>query len=130
MLTATPVLFAAWALGGFYMSLGPALVRLTVHSDSRLLGAVAVFAMAGTAAVAVLLLRNVSAVTTMKSGILLLMAGVALAEVAVATSSAVGLFAGMLASGAGSAPRSRARSGRSCRPPSRTSGPACSRWCT
>jgi MFS family permease len=101
MLTATPVLFAAWALGGFYLSLGPALVRLSVHSDSRLLGGAAVFAMAGTAAVVVLLLRNVSAVRTMMTGILLLIAGVAVTEVAVATGSTAALFAGMLVSGAG-----------------------------
>lgn len=101
MLTATPVLFAAWALGGFYFSLGPALVRLTVHSDSRLLGGAALFAMGGTGAAAVLLLRKLSAVTTMKTGIALLIGGVAVTELAVATGSAVGLFVGMLIAGGG-----------------------------
>jgi MFS family permease len=101
VLTATPVLFAAWALGGFHLSLGPALVRLSTHSDSRLLGGAAVFAMAGTAAVVVLLLRNVSAARTMMSGIVFLIAGVAMTELAIATGSAAVLFAGMLISGAG-----------------------------
>jgi MFS family permease len=101
VLTATPVLVAAWALGGFHLSLGPALVRLSTHSDSRLLGGAAVFAMAGTAAVVVLLLRNVSATRTILSGIVALITGVAVTELAIATGSAAVLFAGMLISGAG-----------------------------
>ena len=101
MLVAAPVLVAAWALGGFHLSLGPALVRLTVHSDSRLIGGAAVFAMAGTAATAVLLLRKVTAAATMLVGIGLLIVGVAVTELAIVTGSAGVLFVAMLLSGAG-----------------------------
>ena len=101
LLAATPALLAAWALGGFHLSLGPGLVRSAVHSDSRLLGAAAVFAMAATAATVVLLLRKVSGPSMMYTGVILVIAGVALTEFAVVASSATFLFASMLLSGAG-----------------------------
>lgn len=46
-LLAAPVLIAAWALAGFYLSLGPTLAGLVVGSHSVVLGGLAVFALAG-----------------------------------------------------------------------------------
>jgi MFS family permease len=101
MLVAAPVLFAAWALGGLYLALGPALIRLIVHSGSSLLGGALVFVMAGSAALTVLLARNVAATAMMRAGVLALMSGVALSLVAIGTSSAGIFFASLVLAGAG-----------------------------
>jgi len=89
MLAAVPVLVAAWALGGFYLALGPALSRTTVHSGSPLVAGVIVFAMAGSAAAAVLLARNVPATRMMTTGAATLIAGVGVSLVAIAASLGV-----------------------------------------
>jgi MFS family permease len=101
MAAATPVLVAAWALGGLYLALGPALVRLTVHGGSNLLGGVLVFAMAGSAAVTVFLTRNSAPVRLMTRGITALIAGVATSLFAIADSSAVVFVASLVLAGAG-----------------------------
>jgi predicted MFS family arabinose efflux permease len=88
MLIAAPVLVAAWALGGFYLALGPALSRTTVHSGSPLVAGAVVFILAGSAAVAVLLARNVAARAMMSAGAAALIGGVAVSVAAIATSSA------------------------------------------
>jgi MFS family permease len=101
MLVAAPVLFAAWALGGFYLALGPALIRLIVHSGSSLLGGALVFVMAGSAAAAVLIARNLEATRMMGAGVLALITGVALSLEAITTSSAGLFFASLVLAGAG-----------------------------
>jgi MFS family permease len=78
MLTATPVIVAAWGLAGLYLSVGPALARQTVHSGSILVGGVVVFIMAGAASVTVLVARKLAAVRMMTNGIVTLIVGVAL----------------------------------------------------
>jgi MFS family permease len=57
MLIAVPALIAVWTLGGFYASLGPRLVKHLAGSNSILLGGVALFVLAGSGALAVLLLH-------------------------------------------------------------------------
>jgi MFS family permease len=101
MLTAAPVLFAAWALAGLYLALGPALIRLMVHNGSSLLGGALVFVMAGSAAIAVLLARKVAAARMMAGGIVALIAGIALSLVAILASSGVLFFASLVLAGAG-----------------------------
>jgi MFS family permease len=101
MLAAAPVLFAAWALGGLYLALGPALVRLVVHNGSPLTGGILVFVMAGSAATTVLIARNVEAVRMMGAGIIALIAGVALSLFAIATPSAALFFVSLVVAGAG-----------------------------
>jgi MFS family permease len=101
MLSVVPVLFATWALGGLYLALGPALVRLTVHSGSNLLGGLLVFAMGGSAAVAVFLSRDVAAPRLMRAGISALIAGVAISLVAIASSSAAIFVASLVLAGVG-----------------------------
>src|SRR5258708_34856932 len=63
VLTAVPVLFAVWALGGFYGALGPALVYALTGSGGVVLGSLSLFSLAASAVVAILVLRQVSART-------------------------------------------------------------------
>ena len=85
LLLAAPALIASWSLAGFYLSLGPVLVRRIVGSSSLLLGGLAVLAMAGSGALAVLVGRARSARALMTFGAAALVAGVG------ATLAAVGL---------------------------------------
>jgi len=101
VLTVTPVLFAVWALAGFYASLGPALVRSLADSHSIVLGGLSLFVLAGSAALSVVVLRGASARTLMLTGILALVLGVAATLVAVAAGSTVGFFAGTVIAGIG-----------------------------
>jgi len=101
MLVAAPVLFAAWALGGLYLALGPALARLVVHNGSHLVGGVIVFIMAASAATTVLLARNTAAEKMMAGGIVALIVGVALTLVAFTFSSVVAFALSLVLAGAG-----------------------------
>jgi MFS family permease len=95
------VLFAAWALGGLYLALGPALARLVVHNGSNLVGGVIVFIMAASAATTVLLARNTAAEKMMAGGIVALIVGVALTLVAFTLSSVVAFALSLVLAGAG-----------------------------
>jgi MFS family permease len=91
LLLAAPVLVAAWSLAGFYGSLGPVLVRRLAGSTSLALGGLAIFGLAASGGVTVLLLRNRSAATMMTFGTAALTAGVATTLLAMALGS-IGLF--------------------------------------
>jgi predicted MFS family arabinose efflux permease len=101
VLTAVPVLFAVWALAGFYLALGPALVHVLTGSGDVVLGAMSVFVLAGSAVVAIIVLRRVAARTVMLVGILALITGVAVTVLAVSLGSAALFFAGSAIAGAG-----------------------------
>jgi MFS family permease len=101
MLVATPVLFAVWALGGLFLALGPALVRLTIHNGSSLLGGIVVLVMGISAATTVFLARNAAPVRMMSSGIVALIAGVAVCLLAISLPSAVVFFASLVLAGIG-----------------------------
>ena len=58
LLIAAPALVAVWALAGLYGALGPALVRLVSGSGSFVLGGLSLAVLAGSGALAVLLLRG------------------------------------------------------------------------
>src|SRR5271168_162538 len=58
LLLALPILISAWALSGFYASLGPMLQRGMLGINSALLGGLALFILAASAGVAVLVLRD------------------------------------------------------------------------
>ncbi|HEY5832919.1 MFS transporter [Streptomyces sp.] len=103
---AAPVLFAVWALAGFYGSLGPALTRTLVHSDSVVYGGLSLFALAGAAGLSVLVLREAATRTVLVLGVLALIAGVAVTLVSIGsgaggTASAIGFFAGSALAGFG-----------------------------
>jgi predicted MFS family arabinose efflux permease len=101
MLLAAPALAATWALAGFYGSLGPSLIRSMVGSDSSLLGGLALFVLAGSAGVSILLLQRLEARTMMSFGVLALFAGVAAVVTALSYRSAAGFFLGTAAAGIG-----------------------------
>jgi len=100
-LTAAPVLFAVWAMAGFYGSLGPALSRQLAGTSSAALGGVGMFILAGVASVATILLRNASARSTMNVGVATLIVGVAATIVAIQAGSITGYFAATAIAGIG-----------------------------
>jgi predicted MFS family arabinose efflux permease len=101
LLVATPVLVAVWALAGFYGSIGPTVVRQVVGSNSLLLGGLALFVLAASGGVTVLLMRDLRPRTVMVFGIVALLAGVAITLLAIASSSATPFFIGTAVAGAG-----------------------------
>jgi MFS family permease len=101
MLLAAPAIVGTWALVGFYASLGPTLLHELAGSGSRLLGGLALFALAGSGALAVLFARALSPQSLMKFGTLTLIAGIAATLAAVRLDSVAGFFAGTAVSGAG-----------------------------
>lgn len=98
---ALPVMFAVWALAGFFGSLGPALISTLVGSHSVALAGLGLFVLAGVAAVTVLVLRNVEARLLLLVGILALIAGVLVVLVGVTVLSPVLLFVGTGIAGVG-----------------------------
>ncbi|MFF4313440.1 MFS transporter [Streptomyces sp. NPDC001507] len=101
VLAAAPVVFAVWALAGFYGSLGPSLVRTLVGSTSAVWGGLGLFILAFVAAVSVLALRKAPSTTVMYTGIGALVAGVALTLLAVDQSAAALFFVGTAVAGLG-----------------------------
>ncbi len=101
LLLVAPALVAIWALAGFYGSLGPALVRLVAGSDSFVLGGLALFVLAASGGVAVLLLRSAPSRVMMLVGTGALLVGVALTLLAIAQTSAAILFIGATVAGIG-----------------------------
>jgi hypothetical protein len=101
VLVAIPALVAVWSLAGFYGSLGPTLVRMLSGSDSFVLAGLSMFALAGSAAVTVLLLRHTEPRKLMLAGMVALIVGVGVTLVAISLSSTIVLFAGGIVAGAG-----------------------------
>jgi MFS family permease len=101
ILTAAPVLFAVWALAGLYGALGPALVHALTGSSEVILGAASLTVLAGTAVVAVVVLRRTGARAVMLTGILALILGVAITLVALDVRSIALFFAGTAIGGIG-----------------------------
>jgi predicted MFS family arabinose efflux permease len=79
LLLALPVLVASWALAGFYASLGPMLVRGMLGAGSALLGGLALFVLAASGGLAVLVLQHREPRAMMTLGASLLAAGVGVA---------------------------------------------------
>ncbi|MEV5958964.1 MFS transporter [Streptomyces sp. NPDC051987] len=101
VLATAPVMFAVWALAGFYGSLGPALVRTLVGSTSAVYGGLGLFVLAFVAAGSALALRGASANTVMYTGIAALVTGVALTLAAVDQRMPALFFAGTAVAGVG-----------------------------
>ncbi len=79
LLMALPVLVATWALGGFYASLGPTLVRGMLGVGSSFLGGLSLFTLAASGGLAVLVLRHREPRAVMIFGATLLAAGAGIA---------------------------------------------------
>lgn len=101
LLVAAPSLVAIWALAGFFGSLGPALAAGVAGSSSAIVGGSAMFVLAGTAAIAVYVLRNTKPHHVALFGNAALAIGVAIVLLAVADASAPMFFAGAAVAGTG-----------------------------
>jgi MFS family permease len=101
LLLALPVLIAVWALGGLYNSLGPMLVRGMLRSNAPLLGGVAIFVLAASGGIAVLLLQRLEARKMMALGAASLLAGVGLAVLALTRNEVMLFFLGTAVAGVG-----------------------------
>jgi hypothetical protein len=97
----TPVTIASWALGGFYFSLMPSLVRVATGVTLPIVGGLVVVALPLSGAVAVVSLRNVAAVRILAGGIPALVSGVAITLAGVGTQFLGLMLAGTIVAGFG-----------------------------
>jgi predicted MFS family arabinose efflux permease len=100
-LLALPVLVAAWALGGLYLSLGPSLAATVFGLEDHLVGSLLVLAMQGSAAVGAVLGRGIEPERGMVGGALVFVGGVLATIVALLTGAVAVLFASAVVSGLG-----------------------------
>ena len=98
---ATPLLVAAWAIAGFYGSIGPAFVRTLAGSTSVLLGGVALAVLAFSGVLTVVVLNARKASTLMVTGASAIMLGMVLTFVSIRESSLAMFFVGLVISGSG-----------------------------
>lgn len=96
-----PIDIAVWALGGFYASLAPSLVRTATGSTSNLIGGATVAALTVTGALMIYTLRNRPADKVLQLGASVLPVGVALILIAVHSASLSLFFVGTLVAGCG-----------------------------
>ena len=101
LLLALPILVALWALAGFYGALSPILVRGMMGSNSPLLGGLALFVLAASGGVAVLLLQRREPREMMTFGAASLLVGVAIAAVSLVNSSVTSFFLATAVAGIG-----------------------------
>jgi predicted MFS family arabinose efflux permease len=101
VLLAAPALVAAWALAGFYGSLGPALVRRVLGSNAPVLGGLAMFALGASGAATVLVVQRLSTKITVRFGTLMLIVGVASVLCATFAGSMTGFFTATVIAGIG-----------------------------
>ena len=96
-----PVNTAAWALGGFYASLGPSLARIVTGLHSPLLGGGVVASLVLSGAVAILAVRLRAARAVLTGGTAALVAGVCVTLGGVQLHSTALFFAGSIVAGLG-----------------------------
>ncbi|MER5548638.1 MFS transporter [Streptomyces sp. NPDC002589] len=101
MLLTAPGVIAAWALGGFYSSLGPGLARTIDPLAPRAVGGLVFFALSCAAALAVVAARTLPASTASTGGAAMLIPGALLTLSSPYQHSLVALFAGTVLSGVG-----------------------------
>lgn len=101
MTRVAPANLAAWALGGFYLSLGPALARLVTGSHSVILGGGVVLTLCLGATAAILLFRTLPPAVTLLMGAVTLAAGLVITLGGVHARLAGILFAGTFCAGMG-----------------------------
>ncbi|MCF5062837.1 MFS transporter [Pseudomonas syringae] len=98
---ALPVDVAVWAMGGFYLSLAPSLVRAATGSTSNLIGGGLVAVLTVSGALMIFTLRNRPADKVLRLGAGLLALGVALILTAVHSASLPLFFIATLIAGSG-----------------------------
>ena len=101
LLVAAPALVAAWALPGFYGSLGPALVRRLLGTQSLAVGGAALGVLAASAAVVILATRAHEPRRLMRAGTAALVVGVGLTIAAMSSGSPATFFTGAAIAGGG-----------------------------
>jgi MFS family permease len=101
MLSAAPVLFAVWALGGFYASLGPSLIDHVVGSDSVIDAGLGLAILTGVGALTTYVLRAMPAPSVMLIGTSALIAGVTAVLLSLWADSSIGFFFGTALAGVG-----------------------------
>jgi Major Facilitator Superfamily len=97
----TPANIAAWALGGFYLSLMPTVVATAMHVASPWVGGVVVSALMLTAAIAVAAFRHWPARRLVLMGTSTLPIGVAVSLAGIQQQHVAALLAGTMIAGAG-----------------------------
>jgi MFS family permease len=96
-----PVNVALWALGGFYLSLGPTLARGVTGIASPIVGGSLIATLVFCSALAVLAVRSIAPGLVLPGGALFLGAGMAVTLAGVALHASVPLFAGTVIAGFG-----------------------------
>jgi MFS family permease len=97
----TPVTIASWALGGFYFSLMPSLVRVATGVTLPVVGGLVVSALTLSGALSVLSLRAIPARRILGGGIVALASGVAITLAGVQTQHVWLMLIGTVVSGIG-----------------------------
>ena len=101
---AVPCLVAVWALGGFYLSLGPSLAAQLSGSDNLVWGGVIAFLLTGLGAVTASAFRNSAPPAVMLGGCLGLLGGAVVTIAAIVTSTPALLLLGTVLAGLGFGP--------------------------
>lgn len=96
-----PLNLVAWAVGGFYLSLAPSLVRVATGTTSNLIGGALVAVLTLTGALSIYTLRNQVADKMLRLAASLLMVGLVLVLIAVHVASLPLFFVGTLVTGSG-----------------------------
>ena len=101
---AVPCLVAVWALGGFYLSLGPSLAVQLSGSHNLLWGGVITFLLTGLGTVTASAFRNAAPPAVMLGGCLGLFVGAVITVAAIVTGTAALLLLGTATAGLGFGP--------------------------
>jgi MFS family permease len=101
LILALPALVATWAFAGFYAALAPSLVRYVFGFASSLPAGLALFAMAGSAGLATLILRNHEAKTVAMYGAMSLLIGMSITVTALTSLSVPIFYFGAIVAGMG-----------------------------
>jgi predicted MFS family arabinose efflux permease len=101
LVAAAPLLIAGWAIVGFYLSLGPALIHRVFGLDASLVGGVVPFLMAGSAGLAVLLRHRSHERQMRLHGASALVVGMIASLAALALHATSAFFAASIIAGAG-----------------------------
>ncbi|BBP66491.1 MFS transporter [Pseudomonas sp. Cab53] len=96
-----PLNLSAWAVGGFYLSLAPSLVRAATGSTSNLIGGALVAVLTLSGALSIFTLRNQAAERILRLSAGLLVIGLTLVLLAAHSASLALFFIGTLVTGSG-----------------------------
>jgi MFS family permease len=96
-----PIAAAQWALGGFYLSLGPTLARIVTGNAAPTIGGALIAALVLSAAVAILFVRDRAPHATLRMAASALAVGLGITLAGMALHSTPAFFAGTMVAGLG-----------------------------